>query len=100
MNRQRDFTETEIASSIETCIKFSMAKLRRYQDLIRQQVTFVIEGSNSATRHMDEVRKEQVLADLDMMGEIYRAAIDVKAFKRATPAEWAKDIRQHMEAQK
>ena len=74
-------TESSTASLIKRCAKMPMKTLRKYQAIVKQQSEKAFKDEN--LRAIDR---------LEVMEDIYIAAIDIKEFKDSTPEEWGKEI--------
>ncbi len=74
-------TEPLATSLIEQCTRMPMKTLRKYQATVKQQIERAFKKENL-----------RALARLEVMEDIYTAAIDVKEFKDSTPEEWGKEV--------
>ena len=74
-------TMDNIVSLIKQTVKIPLKTLRRNQDIVEQQKEKAYKDKN-----------HRAYKRLEVMGEIYQAAVDIKEFKDATPEEWAKNI--------
>lgn len=74
-------TESSAVSLIKRCARMPMKTLRKHQAVVEQQMERAFEKQNP-----------RAIARLEVMKDIYIAAIDVKEFKDSTPEEWGKEI--------
>ncbi len=74
-------TMDNIVSLIKQTVKIPLKTLRRNQDIVEQQKEKAYKDKN-----------HRAYKRLEVMGEIYQAAVDIKEFKDATPEEWAENI--------
>lgn len=83
-------TVDNATSLIKQAVKMPLKTLRRNQDIVEQQKEKAYEQKNY-----------KALDRLEVMGDIYTAAVDIKEFKDATPKGWAEEIvrsmKSHME---
>jgi len=74
-------TEVNAISLIKQAVKIPLKTLRRNQDIVEQQ-----------KERAYKQQKHKVLDRLEVMGDIYTAAVDIKEFKDTTPKEWGEEI--------
>ncbi len=68
-------------SLIAQAVKMPLKILRRNQDIVERQKEMAYKQKNS-----------KGLDRLEIMGDIYQAAVDIKEFKDETPENWGKEI--------
>ncbi len=74
-------TETAATSLIKQAVKMPLKTLRRNQSIVEQQKGMAYKKRN--LRALDR---------LEVMGDIYTAAVMIKEFKETTPGEWGEEI--------
>ena len=74
-------TISNATSLIKQAVKMPLKTLRRNQDIVEQQKERAYKQKN-----------HKALNRLEVMGDIYTAAVDIKEFKDTTPKEWGEEI--------
>ena len=74
-------TTGNATSLIKQAVKMPLKTLRRNQDIVEQQKGMAYKKKNY-----------KALDRLEVMGDIYTAAVDIKEFKDTTPKEWGEEI--------
>lgn len=77
----RNLTVDAATSFITQAVKMSLKTLRKNQDIVDLQ-----------KEKAHKMRNDKALERLEVMRDIYTAAVDIKEFKDNTPKEWAQEI--------